>query len=80
LTQEVSSFTVEKITGSNEGIVVSKTEAQTNLVVQSGQTIIIGGSSEKTAVTGVQAFRFSVKYLYLVIYSVKPTRQTIAMN
>jgi len=43
LTQEVSSFTVEKITGSNEGIVVSKTEAQTNLVVQSGQTIIIGG-------------------------------------
>ena len=43
IAQEVSSYSIKKITGTDEGIILSKTEATTNLVVQSGQTIIIGG-------------------------------------
>lgn len=43
IAQEVSSYSIKKITGTEEGIILSKTEATTNLVVQSGQTIIIGG-------------------------------------
>ncbi len=43
LTQEISSYSIKAIAGSETGVVVSKTEAQTSLVVQNGQTIIIGG-------------------------------------
>ncbi len=43
ISQEISSYAVKKVTGTDEAIVVSKTEATTNLVVQGGQTIIIGG-------------------------------------
>jgi type II secretory pathway component GspD/PulD (secretin) len=42
ISQEVSNFTIEKIFDSDQ-VVISKREATTNLVVQDGQTIIIGG-------------------------------------
>lgn len=42
LSQEVSNFSVQKILGSDQ-VVISKREATTNLVVQDGQTIVIGG-------------------------------------
>lgn len=43
ISQEISSYSVKKVTATDEGIIVNKTEATTNLVVQGGQTIIIGG-------------------------------------
>ena len=43
LSQEISSYSIKDVTGSDKGVVVSKTEAKTSLVVQSGQTIVIGG-------------------------------------
>ncbi len=47
LTQEISSYSLQDISASGttteKGIVVSKTSAQTSLVVQNGQTIMIGG-------------------------------------
>lgn len=47
LTQEISSYSIKDIgasgTTTEQGIVVSKTEAKTNLVVQNGNTIMIGG-------------------------------------
>ena len=43
LNQEVSSFSVQNIAGTSNSVVLSKTEAATNLVVQNGQTIVIGG-------------------------------------
>jgi type II secretory pathway component GspD/PulD (secretin) len=43
LTQEISSFSTQNIAGITDSVVVSKTEATTNLVVQDGQTIMIGG-------------------------------------
>ncbi len=43
LNQEISSFSVRSIAGTDNGVIVNKTEAATNLVVQSGQTIVIGG-------------------------------------
>jgi len=43
LTQEISSYSIKAIAGSETGVVVSKTEAATSLVVQNGQTIVIGG-------------------------------------
>ncbi len=42
LSQEVSNFSIQKILGSDQ-VVISKREATTNLVVQDGQTIVIGG-------------------------------------
>ncbi|MBI5849121.1 MAG: hypothetical protein HZB31_14450 [Nitrospirae bacterium] len=42
LSQEVSNFSVQKILGSDQ-VVISKREATTNLVIQDGQTIVIGG-------------------------------------
>ncbi len=42
ITQEVSNFRLEKIFGSDQ-VVISKREAVTSLVAQSGQTIVIGG-------------------------------------
>jgi type II secretory pathway component GspD/PulD (secretin) len=47
ITQEISSYSLQNVSASGatneKGIVVSKTEAKTSLVVQSGQTIMIGG-------------------------------------
>jgi general secretion pathway protein D len=47
LTQEISSYSLQNVSASGDkkeqGIVVSKTEAKTNLVVQNNQTIMIGG-------------------------------------
>ena len=47
LTQEISSYSLQDVSASGttneKGIVVSKTEAITSLVVQNGQTIMIGG-------------------------------------
>jgi general secretion pathway protein D len=43
LSQEISSFSTQSIGGTADSVVVSKTEATTNLVVQDGQTIMIGG-------------------------------------
>ena len=43
LNQEISSFSTQSIAGTADSIIVSKTEATTNLVVQDGQTIMIGG-------------------------------------
>jgi general secretion pathway protein D len=43
LNQEISSFSTQSIGGIADSVVVSKTEATTNLVVQDGQTIMIGG-------------------------------------
>jgi general secretion pathway protein D len=43
LSQEISSFSTQNIAGISDSVVVSKTEATTNLVVQDGQTIMIGG-------------------------------------
>jgi general secretion pathway protein D len=43
LNQEISSFSTQSIGGIADSVVVSKTEATTNLVVQNGQTIMIGG-------------------------------------
>jgi general secretion pathway protein D len=43
LNQEISSFSTQNIGGVDDSVVVSKTEATTNLVVQDGQTIMIGG-------------------------------------
>lgn len=47
LTQEISSYSLQNVSASGntneKGIVVSKTEAKTSLVVQNGQTIMIGG-------------------------------------
>jgi general secretion pathway protein D len=42
LTQEVSTYSTVQLSGQDE-IILNKTEASTNLVVQDGQTIIIGG-------------------------------------
>lgn len=42
LTQEVSTFSIQKIFDSDQ-VVISKREATTNLVAQDGQTIVIGG-------------------------------------
>lgn len=42
VSQEVSNFSTQKILGSDQ-VVISKREAATNLVVQDGQTIVIGG-------------------------------------
>jgi general secretion pathway protein D len=42
ISQEVSSFSIQKIFDSDQ-VVISKREASTNLVVQDGQTIVIGG-------------------------------------
>ncbi|MBM4128757.1 MAG: hypothetical protein FJ243_01415 [Nitrospira sp.] len=43
ITQEVSSYTKETLYVKSQEIILNKTEATTNLVVQDGQTIIIGG-------------------------------------
>ena len=43
LSQEISSFGTQNIGGTADSVVVSKTEATTSLVVQDGQTIMIGG-------------------------------------
>lgn len=43
LSQEVSSYDTIKLFDGEENIIVKKTEATTNLVVQDGQTILIGG-------------------------------------
>jgi general secretion pathway protein D len=47
ITQEISSYSLQDVSASGttteKGIVVSKTSAQTSLVVQNGQTIMIGG-------------------------------------
>jgi general secretion pathway protein D len=43
LNQEISSYSTQNIGGVDDSVVVSKTEATTNLVVQDGQTIMIGG-------------------------------------
>jgi general secretion pathway protein D len=43
LSQEISSFSTQNIAGITDSVVVNKTEATTNLVVQDGQTIMIGG-------------------------------------
>ena len=43
LDQEVSSFDTQNIGGVSDSVVVNKTQATTNLVVQDGQTIMIGG-------------------------------------
>jgi general secretion pathway protein D len=47
LTQEISSYSLQDVSASGttteQGIVVSKTEAKTSLVVQNGNTIMIGG-------------------------------------
>ena len=42
VSQEVSDFTTRSLFGSDQ-IIISKREASTNLVVQDGQTIVIGG-------------------------------------
>jgi type II secretory pathway component GspD/PulD (secretin) len=42
ISQEVSTYSTEKLSGQDE-IILNKTEASTNLVVQDGQTIVIGG-------------------------------------
>ncbi|MBI5074867.1 MAG: hypothetical protein HZB62_06835 [Nitrospirae bacterium] len=42
VSQEVSNFSTQKILGSDQ-VVISKREAATNLVIQDGQTIVIGG-------------------------------------
>ncbi len=43
IAQEVSTYTTIKLFADETNIIVEKTEATTNLVVQDGQTIIIGG-------------------------------------
>lgn len=48
LTQEVSTYSIQKIFGSDQ-VVISKREATTNLIAQDGKTIVIGGLiSEQT--------------------------------
>ena len=42
ISQEVSTYSKEQLSGQDE-IILNKTEASTNLVVQDGQTIVIGG-------------------------------------
>jgi general secretion pathway protein D len=42
ISQEVSTYSTELLSGQDE-IILNKTEATTNLVVQDGQTIVIGG-------------------------------------
>ncbi len=43
LHQEVSTFTTQTLFTASTQIIINKTEATSNLVVQSGQTIVIGG-------------------------------------
>jgi general secretion pathway protein D len=42
ISQEVSTYSKEQLSGQDQ-IILNKTEASTNLVVQDGQTIVIGG-------------------------------------
>ncbi len=43
ITQEISSYTTQTLYKDEEQIILNKTEAKTSLVVQDGQTIVIGG-------------------------------------
>ncbi len=43
ITQEISSYTTVKLYADEDQIILKKTEAMTSLVVQDGQTIVIGG-------------------------------------
>ena len=43
LSQEISSYSTKEFIAGQESIIVNKTEAQTNVVLQDGQTIAIGG-------------------------------------
>ncbi len=43
LHQEVSTFTTQTLFSASTQIIINKTEANSNLVVQSGQTIVMGG-------------------------------------
>jgi type II secretory pathway component GspD/PulD (secretin) len=43
LNQEISTFSLLPLSGTQRDIILNKTEATTNLVVQDGQTIVIGG-------------------------------------
>ena len=43
LHQEVSTFTTQVLYTASTQIIINKTEATSNLVVQNGQTIVIGG-------------------------------------
>ena len=56
ISQEVSTFTTLKLYANETQIILNKTEATTNLVVQDGQTIIIGGlirEDDSKARTGI---------------------------
>jgi type II secretory pathway component GspD/PulD (secretin) len=59
LAQEVSTYTTIKLFADETNIIVEKTEATTNLVVQDGQTIIIGGlirEDNKRSRSGIPVF------------------------
>jgi type II secretory pathway component GspD/PulD (secretin) len=56
ITQEISAYTTEKLYTNEVQIILQKTEASTSLVVQDGQTIIIGGlirEDKKNSLTGI---------------------------
>ncbi len=56
ITQEISAYTTEELYNKEVQIILQKTEASTSLVVQDGQTIIIGGlirEDKKSSLTGI---------------------------
>lgn len=56
LAQEVSTFSTIELFSNEKNIIINKTEASTNLVVQDGETIVIGGlirEDTTKAITGI---------------------------
>ncbi len=56
LAQEVSTFSTIELFSNEKNIIINKTEASTNLIVQDGETIVIGGlirEDTTKAITGI---------------------------
>jgi general secretion pathway protein D len=74
VSQEVSDFTTRSLFGSDQ-IIISKREASTNLVVQDGQTIVIGGLIKDKTTKGRAGIPFLSK-IPLLGYLFGSTTQT----
>jgi type II secretory pathway component GspD/PulD (secretin) len=74
VSQEVSDFTTQSLFGSDQ-IIISKREAETNLVVHDGQTIVIGGLIKDKTTKGRSGIPFLSK-IPLLGYLFGGTTQT----